>query len=79
MHKAIGQLDTTLDNAWGVTQYAVVEYFISGEQVGALGWVPPQRDRVIRLQVVDVMEIRDGKVAHVWRYDNPSQILTQVQ
>jgi hypothetical protein len=21
-----------------------------------------------------VMEIRDGKVAHVWRYDNPSQI-----
>lgn len=77
LHKAISQLDTTVDNAWGVTQYAILEYFISGEQVGALGWIPPQRDRVIRLEVVDVMEIRDGKVAHVWRYDNPAQILTQ--
>lgn len=74
MHRAISQLDTTVDNAWGITRFAVVEYFIAGEQVGALGWLPPQRDRVIRLQVADVMEIRDGKVAHVWRYDNPLQI-----
>ena len=73
VHKAIGHLDTTLDNAFGVTQYAVAEYFIAGEQHGALGWIPAQRDKVIRLEVVDVMEIRDGKVAHVWRYDNPSQ------
>jgi ketosteroid isomerase-like protein len=77
LHKAISQLDTTVDDGWGDAQYAVVEYFVSGEQIGALGWIPPQRDRVLRLQVVDVMEMRDGKVAHVWRYDNPGQILTQ--
>ena len=76
IHHTIGQLDTTLDNAWGITQYAVVEYFVAGEQLGALGWVPAQRDKVIRLQVVDVMELRDGKIAHVWRYDNPGQITT---
>jgi len=76
IHHAIGQLDTTLDNSLGVTQFAVVEYFIAGEQLGALGWVPAQRDKVIRLQVVDVMELRDGKIGHVWRYDNPAQILT---
>jgi ketosteroid isomerase-like protein len=74
MHRAIGMLDTTLDNSFGVTRFAVAEYFIAGEQLGSLGWLPAQRDKVIRLQVVDVMELRDGKVAHVWRYDNPSQI-----
>jgi ketosteroid isomerase-like protein len=76
IHRSIGQLDTTLDNSFGVTQFAVVEYFIAGEQLGALGWLPALRDKVIRLQVVDVMEMRDGKIAHVWRYDNPGQILT---
>ncbi len=74
IHKSIGQLDTTLDNSLAASHFAVVEYFIAGEQLSALGWVPPQRDRVVRLQVVDVMEVRDGKVAHVWRYDNPGQI-----
>jgi steroid delta-isomerase-like uncharacterized protein len=74
MHRAIGMLDTTLDIAWGITRYAVAEYFIAGEQIGPLGWVPMQNDKVIRLQVADVMEIRDGKVAHIWRYDNPQQI-----
>jgi ketosteroid isomerase-like protein len=75
IHRAIGQLDTTLDNAFGVTQYAVVEYFVAGEQLGALGWVPAQHDKVVRLQVVDVEELHDGKIAHVWRYDNPGQIM----
>lgn len=75
IHRAIGQLDTTLDNAFGVTQYAVIEYFVAGEQLGALGWVPAQHDKVVRLQVVDVEELHDGKIAHVWRYDNPGQIV----
>ena len=75
IHRSIAQLDTTFDNAWGVTRFAIAEYLVAGEQVAPLGWVPPPRDRVIRLQVVDVMELRDGKVAHVWRYENPAQIM----
>jgi hypothetical protein len=74
MHKAIGQLDTTLDNAWGVAQFAVVEYFITGEQRGPIGWVPAQRDKLIRLQIVDVAEVHEGKIARIWRYDNLAQI-----
>jgi ketosteroid isomerase-like protein len=76
IHKAVGQLDTTVDNTWGVAQFAVVEYSLSGEQLGAIGWVPAQRDKVMRLNVVDVTEVRDGKIAHVWRFDNPAQIAT---
>jgi ketosteroid isomerase-like protein len=74
MHKAIGQLDTTVDGIWGVGQFVVVEYSVAGEQIGPLGWIAPQRDKVIRLQVADVDEMRDGKIARVWRYDNPAQI-----
>ena len=61
MHKAIGQLDTTVDNAWGVGRFAVVEYTIAGEQVAPLGWVPAQRDKVIRLDTV--RRRRDGRTA----------------
>jgi ketosteroid isomerase-like protein len=74
MHKAIGQLDTTISNIWGIGRFALVEYDIAGDQIAALGFVSPQRDKVIRLHVVDVNEIRDGKIARVWRYDNPAEI-----
>jgi|HubBroStandDraft_1064217.scaffolds.fasta_scaffold03365_2 SnoaL-like polyketide cyclase len=76
MHKAIGELDTTVDNAWGVGQFSVVEYSIAGEQLAPMAWVPAQRDKVIRLQLVDICETVGGKVARVWRYDNPAQILS---
>jgi len=75
MRKAIGQLDTTVDNAWGVAQYAVVEYSIAGEQLGPIGWIPAQRDKVVRMELVDIAEVREGKIIRIWRYDNPSQIV----
>jgi ketosteroid isomerase-like protein len=77
MHKAIGQLDTTVINTWGVRQYAIVEYFIAGEQTGALDWIPMQRNNVLRLEVVDVMELHDGKIARLWRYDDPAQVVVR--
>ena len=76
LHKAIAQLDTTMHNGWDVAQFGIVEYTIDGEQRGPLGWIPQQRDQVVRLHVVDVNEIRDGKIARVWRYDNPSEIIS---
>jgi ketosteroid isomerase-like protein len=75
MHKAIGQLDTNAMGAWGVGKFAILEYAISGEQLGTIGWVPAKRNNVVRFQVVDVCEMRDGKIAHVWRYDNPAEML----
>lgn len=73
--KQIGQLDTTVKHAWGVAQFAIVEYTIDGEQLGPISWIPAQPDTVIRLQVVDIEEIRAGKIVKLWRYDNPMQIL----
>jgi ketosteroid isomerase-like protein len=74
MHRAIGQLDTTVIAGWGVGKYAIVEYSIAGEQRGPIMWIPAQRDRVVRWELVDICEIKDGKIVHIWRYDNPGQI-----
>jgi ketosteroid isomerase-like protein len=75
MHHAIGELDTRVDNAWGFGHFAVVEYSINGEQVGPLGWIPAKADRVVRLHVVDIIDIQGGKIAHITRYENPGEII----
>jgi ketosteroid isomerase-like protein len=75
IHKAVGQLDTTVENAWGIAQFVVLEYSISGEQLGPIGGVAVQRDKVVRLHVADVLTMRDGRIARVSRYDDPSEIL----
>jgi len=76
LRKAIGQLDTTVDNAWGVGPYVILEYTVAGEQLGPLGWVQPQRDKVFRLDKISVAELSGGKISHVWKYDNLGQVLS---
>jgi hypothetical protein len=81
MHRSVGQLDTTVISAWGVAPYAIVEYSVAGEQLGPLGWplawIPARRDNVVRYEVVDLCEIRNGQIARVWRYDSPEELLEQ--
>lgn len=73
MRRALGQLDTTVIGAWGVGNFAVVEYSIAGEQLAPILWLPAQRDKVVRFETVDICEIHDGKIHRIWRYDNPIQ------
>jgi ketosteroid isomerase-like protein len=75
MRKAINYLATSIVNTWGVKSFVAVEYNILGEQRVPIGWIPVQRDPLMKMSVVEVIEIRDGKIARVWRYDNPSQII----
>jgi ketosteroid isomerase-like protein len=76
MRSAIAYLATSIENIWGVGPYVAVEYHIVGEQRRPIGWVLPQKDKLIKLSMVDIMQIRDGKIARVWRYDNPIQIMS---
>jgi ketosteroid isomerase-like protein len=75
LHRAIAQLDTTVDNKWGVEKTAIIEYSINGGQVGPLGWIPAARDKTVDLQILDIEEIRGGKIARIWRYSNPEQVM----
>jgi ketosteroid isomerase-like protein len=74
MHRAIIALDTTVMKAWGVGQFAIVEYVIGGVQSGPIMWIPAQGRKQVRFEVVDLCEIRDGKIVRIWRYDNPLEI-----
>jgi ketosteroid isomerase-like protein len=76
MRKALGQLDTQIDHALAAGPFVAVEYRITGEQKAPIGWVPLQKDALLALRVVDVTELRDGKIARVYRYENPLQLLT---
>jgi hypothetical protein len=78
MNRMIGQLETRIDNAWGIQSFVVGEYAISGLQLGPIAFVPMVRDRVVQLHIVDVAELRDGRIARIWRYDNPSEIASDV-
>ena len=75
MHKAIAQLDATVQNGWSVGSFGIVEYSLAGEQMGPIGWVPLQRDRVVKKHNVDVDEVVDGKIKRIWRYDNPNELV----
>jgi ketosteroid isomerase-like protein len=76
LHKSIGDLDTSIDNVWGVGPFVAVEYHIVGEQRGPVGWVPAQKDTLLKMFVLDVVELQNGRIARITRYDNPSQILS---
>jgi hypothetical protein len=70
LHRQIAELDTRISDIWGVASFVAVEYAINGEQIEPLGWVTLVRDRVVRLHVIDIVEVHDGRIEHIWRYDN---------
>ncbi len=76
MIKAIAQLDTTIDSSLSVGPYAIVEYSLTGEQLGPIGWVPMQQNRVVKLHILEVDEVQNSKIAKVWRYENLSEMAT---
>jgi hypothetical protein len=76
LHVAITGIVTTVDNRWSIGKYTVVEYHLVGRQRAKYEYVPI-KDPVIKLYFAEVAELRDGQIAHVWRYDNPIQILQQ--
>lgn len=74
IRKSIGQLDVTLFSALAASSLVVVEYTIGGELRGPIGAVPFTHERVVMFGIVDVVEVRNGKVARVKRYDNPDEL-----
>jgi ketosteroid isomerase-like protein len=75
IRKQIAELDTSVDNAWGVGRFVIIQYFVVGTQTAPLGWIPLAHDRLLKLSVVDVVEMRAGSIARVWRYEDPGQVL----
>jgi ketosteroid isomerase-like protein len=76
---ALMDLNIQLDSIWSVGPYVITEYHLAGEQNGALGWIPAQKDTLVRLFTVDICELRSGRITHIRRYDNPMQVLASTR
>jgi steroid delta-isomerase-like uncharacterized protein len=75
MRRAVRQLDTVVQNAWGVGSFAIVEYAVTGLQIAPLPRVHFAGDGALHqlhAQFVDVVELRAGKIARISRYSDPS-------
>ena len=71
MRRSIRLLDTVIENAWGVQSFAVAEYAITGLQYAPFPRVAFAEGRPLHTQFADVAEIHDGRIARIWRYDDP--------
>ena len=70
LRRSIGDLDTVVHNGWGFQQFAVVEYSIAGLQIAPFGRIPFVPNRLFSTRLVDIAEIRGGKITRIWRYDD---------
>ena len=79
LHRSIedGTLDTQLlPPPLAADGFVAVEYRIVGAMRDRIAFVPNLR-APIAMYVVDVLQMRGDKIAHVWRYDDPLQILPE--
>jgi len=74
MRRSIGQLDTLAQGGFGAGDWAILEYSISGVQLAPLDTVPFVRGGVIRVHLVDVAQLHNGKVQKLYRYDDPGEV-----
>jgi steroid delta-isomerase-like uncharacterized protein len=75
LHKSVGSLHSVVDNSWAMGGSVVVEYTLNGTQIAPLWFIPARPDRPVALRLLEVIELRDGKMARISRYGNPAQIL----
>ena len=71
MRGSIRHLDTVIQNAWGVGSFTVVEYALTGLQQAPLPRIPFAAGRPLHTQFVDIAELENGRMAHIWRYADP--------
>lgn len=63
--------------AHAIGDYAIVESTMKGTQKGALGAIPATK-KPVAIHLVDVVKIKDGKIARVWTYQNSVELQQQL-
>jgi steroid delta-isomerase-like uncharacterized protein/uncharacterized protein (TIGR02246 family) len=63
--------------AWGLGDYVIAEYELTGTHKGALGQIKPT-NRKVAIEGVDVMKMKGGKLSRAWTYTNGLQLMTQL-
>lgn len=61
----------------GVGDFAIVEYEMTGTQQGAIGNIKATK-KPVKLHAVDIVQLKDGKVSHVWTFRNSAELMQQL-
>lgn len=74
---AFPDMKLTVENAWPIGDYAVVEYSLAGTHKGQLGDIKPT-NRSVNFKAVDVVKVKGGKIARGWTYSSGIELMTQL-
>lgn len=75
--KAFPDLAVTVDSSWAAGDVVAFEFTMTGTQKGSLGIIPPTGKKV-SLHGLDVVQTKDGKLAHATTYTSSAELLAQV-
>jgi steroid delta-isomerase-like uncharacterized protein len=76
--KAFPDQKWTVNNAWGIDGFAIVEHTMTGTQKGALGPVPASNKGVKDWHWIEISQpTADGKMQHDWSFANLNEALAQ--
>ncbi len=74
---AFPDLKSPQSNVWGVEDFAIAEYTITGTPKGALMGLTSQTKKPVTLHGVDIAQMKDGKIVKGWSYGNGVELLMQ--
>jgi ketosteroid isomerase-like protein len=72
----VSSLAQTPLNAWGAGDFVIEEYTINGVHSGKLISTPPS-GRTLRLDLLDIYEMQNGKIVRAWTYGNSLEAYAQ--
>ncbi len=81
MTKAFPDAKSSITNVWGVEDYVIDEYTMTGTQKGALTMGKtsiPATGKQVNLHGVEILQIKDGKMAKGWGYENGAEFAMQL-
>jgi steroid delta-isomerase-like uncharacterized protein len=65
------------NNAWGVGDFAIVEFTMTGTNKGAFFGMPATK-KPISERALDIIQVKDGKAVKGWTYMNGADLMTQL-
>lgn len=74
---AWGEPKRTTPNQWTVGDVVISEGVFTGKHVGKLGDLAPTK-KDVTLHTVDIVQVKDGKVARGWSYGNGAELMAQL-
>lgn len=75
--KAFPDMKSTATTTMGVGDMALVEYTLTGTMKGPMGPIPA-KNKPVTMHGLQILQIKDGKVAKGWDYSNSMEMLAQI-